>query len=157
MLTQRLANIVFAIIILIACVYFAIVAQGFKAAGLLATSGLPSKFFPQLMLGFTALCAVFVIASYVLRGHAGGQTGNDSGETVFADSGEARGGPLMLVVSVVCYVIWAKFGFLPMAVAMGPLCLLAMGVSSIKLYIVVLMLTAAIVGIFTQLLAVQLI
>lgn len=153
MLTQRLANIIFAVIILVACVYFAIVAQGFKAAGLLATSGLPSKFFPQLMLGFTALCAVLVIFSYAVRGHAGG----DEGETVFADSGEARRGPLMLVVSVICYFIWSTFGFVPMAISMGPLCLLAMGVSSIKLYVVVLLLSAVIYGVFTQLLGVQLI
>ncbi len=156
MLTQRLANIVFAIIVVIACAWFADIAQGFKAAGLLATSGLPSKFFPQLMLGFTALCALLVIVSYVRRGYAGGPDSNDAGETVFADAGEARRGPLMLAVSVVCYFIWSKFDFIPMAVAMGPLCLLAMGVRSIKLYVVVLLLTAIIVGIFTQLLGVQL-
>lgn len=152
MLTQRLANIVFAVLIVIACVYFAIVAEGFKAAGLLATSGVPSKFFPQLLLGCTALCAVIVIASYAMRGHAGG----DQNETVFADAGEARRGPLMLLVSVVCYFIWSKFGFLPMAVVMGPLCLLAMGVRSLKLYFVVLVLTALIYVVFTQALGVQL-
>ena len=43
-----------------ACAYFAAVAQGFEAAGLLATSGLPSRFFPQLILAFTALCAAVV-------------------------------------------------------------------------------------------------
>ena len=68
MLTQRLANIVFAIALIVACAYFASVAQGFEAAGLLATSGLPSRFFPQLVLAFTALCAAVVAYGYAVRG-----------------------------------------------------------------------------------------
>jgi len=62
MLTQRAANIAFALFTLAACAWFAVIAQGFEASGLLASSGLPSKFFPQLMLGFTAACAVVVAA-----------------------------------------------------------------------------------------------
>ena len=152
MLTQRLANILFAILILIACAYFAWVAEGFAAAGLLASSGLPSKFFPQLTLGFIAVCAVIVALTYLLRGSAGG----DEGETVFGGGGDVRRGLLMLVVAVVCYLIWTNFGFIPMAVLMGPLSLLAMGIRSIWIYLTVLILTALIYLVFTQLLGVQL-
>lgn len=152
MLSQRLANIVFAILLLIACGYFAAVAQGFRAAGLLAaTSGLPSRFFPQLTLGVTALCAVIVLINYVRLGAAGG----DAGKMVFEGIGEARRGILMLAVSIICYVIWQQLGFIPMAVLMGPLSLLAMGVRKITTYLTVWILTALIYGIFTQLLGIQ--
>ena len=151
-LTQRLANIVFAIILIVACAYFAVVAQGFEAAGLLATSGLPSRFFPQLILAFTALCAAVVAYRYAVRGSAG----DDEGRTVFGDAGEARRGLLMLAVAVVCYVVWSRFGFVPMAVLMGPLSLLAMGVRSVRIYVAVLVLTGLVYGVFTRLLGVQL-
>ena len=152
MLTQRLANVVFAIILIIACAYFAAVAQGFEAVGLLATSGLPSRFFPQLILAFTALCAVVVAYGYAVRGSAG----EDEGRTVFGNAGEARRGLLMLAVAVVCYLVWSRFGFVPMAVLMGPLSLLAMGVRSIRIYITVLVLTGLVYGVFTRILGIQL-
>jgi len=152
MLTQRLANIVFAIIVVIACVYFAVLAQGFEAAGLLASSGLPSKFFPQLMLGFTALCAIIVGVLYAVRGSAGG----DAGQTVFGDVGDARRGLSMLGVAVVSYLLWSNVGFVPMAVVMGPLSLLAMGIRTIWIYITILLLTGLIYAVFTQLLGIQL-
>jgi len=151
MLSQRLANIVFAIFIIVACIYFAAVAQGFEAAGLLATSGLPSKFFPQLMLAGTALCAVIVGIGYALRRPVNGQI-----ENVFNDIGEARRGLLTLMVAVVCYVLWSRVGFISMVVLMGPLCLMVMGIRSIKLYVAVLLMSAIVYVLFTQLLGVQL-
>ena len=90
--------------------------------------------------------------TYLLRGSSGG----DEGETVFGDGGDARRGLLMLVVAVVCYLIWTNFGFIPMAVLMGPLSLLAMGIRSIWIYLTVLVLTGLIYLVFTQLLGVQL-
>ena len=152
MLTQRLANIVFAILVLIACAYFYALAEGFETSGLLASSGLPSKFFPQLVLGFTALCAIIVGVVYALRSSAGG----DTGQTVFGDAGDARRSLLMLAVAVLCYFIWSYVGFVPMAILMGPLSLLAMGIRSFWIYVTVLVLTGLIYAIFTQLLGVQL-
>ena len=151
MLFQRTANIVFAIVVLIACAYFAYVAQGFETTGLLASSGLPSKFFPQLTLGFTALCAAFVAIQYAVRGSAGG----DDRQTVFGSAGDARRGLLMLAVAVLCFIVWSVAGFLPMAIALGPLSLLAMGVRSVPVYIAVLLLTGCVYAIFTQLLGVR--
>lgn len=153
MLTQRIANIIFTLLLVIACGWFAIIAQGFEASGLLASSGLPSKFFPQLLLGFTALCALIIAALYLFKG----ETGGDAGETVFADFAEARRGLLMMAVAVVCYVVWKRFGFVPMATIMGPLGLLAMGVKSIWQYAIVLILTGVTYLVFTQLLNIQLI
>ena len=145
MLSQRLANLIFVIAVIMGCGYFAWVAEGFTTSGLLASAGLPSKFFPQLMLGLTAFCAGLVGYAYLRHGAAGG----DEGETVFANAKEARQGILMLGVTVACYAIWRNFGFLPMAVVLGPLSLLAMGVLKPVFYMVVLALTAGVTLIFT--------
>ncbi len=152
MLSQRLANIVFVIVVLVACVWFGVIAEGFETSGLLASSGLPSKFFPQLTLGLTGACAIIVGLLYALRGSAGG----DSGEMVFEEGAQARRSLLMLVVAIAAYFIWKNFGFIPMAVILGPLSLLAMGVRSIPIYLTVLALTAAVYLVFTRLLGVTL-
>ncbi|NKC13009.1 MAG: hypothetical protein GKR94_12635 [Gammaproteobacteria bacterium] len=151
MLSQRAANSVFAILVIVASCYFAWMAEQFETSGLLASSGLPSKFFPQLTLGFTALCAVVVIFLYARRGAAGG----DEGQAVFADIGEARRGLLMLAVMVICYLIWLHAGFVSMAALAGPLSLAAMGIRSKLIYLTVLILTGVIYIVFTQLLGVQ--
>lgn len=153
MLSQRVANLVFVVILILVCGYFAWVAEGFTTSGLLASAGLPSKFFPQLTLGLTAFCALLVGYAYFTRGSEGG----DEGESVFSSLKEARQGLLMLAVTVVCYSIWRRFGFLPMAILLGPLSLLAMGVFKPLVYVVVLALTAAVTLIFTYGLGIQLI
>ncbi|MEL6958779.1 MAG: tripartite tricarboxylate transporter TctB family protein [Pseudomonadota bacterium] len=153
MLSQRVANLVLVVITVCACGYFAWLAQGFTTSGLLASAGLPSKFFPQLTLGLIALCAVLVGYAYLTRGAEGG----DEAQTVFANGHEARQGVLMLAVTVACYAIWRNFGFLPMALLLGPLSLLAMGVFKPLIYVVVLALTAAVTLVFTYGLGIQLI
>lgn len=151
MLTQRLANIIFTVLVIIACGWFAMIAEGFETSGLLASSGLPSKFFPQLLLACTFLCALIILVQYVVKGCAG----DEEGEKVFAGFAEARRSLLMMVVAVVCYVIWKNFGFHAMAILLGPLSLLAMGVKSIKQYIIVLLLTGLTYVVFTQLLNIR--
>lgn len=152
MLTQRLANCVFTIVVIVACIIFAVIAQRFEASGLLASSGLPSKFFPQLSLAITAVCALIVFLLYAFRGAAG----DDGQELVFADAAHARRGLLMLVLSVVCYLIWLYLGFIPMAVVLGPVSLLVMGVRAPRLYLIVVALTVLIYLVFTRLLNIQL-
>lgn len=153
MLSQRAANLVFVAAILVASGCFAWVAEGFVTSGLLASSGLPSKFFPQLMLAMIAACALVVGYLYLVRGSAGG----DGGETVFADGLEARQGVLMLVVAVACYVIWRSFGFVPMAVLIGPLSLLAMGNRQPLIHAAVLALAGLTTLVFTYGLGAQLV
>ena len=152
-LTQRLANIVFAGVVLIACGWFAWIAQGFETSGLLASSGLPSKFFPQLTLAATAICAAFVVFVYAKRGHAG----TDAGKTVFDAPGDARRGLSMLLVAVASYFLWREAGFIPMAVLMGPASLLAMGVRNVRIHAAVLALTGLVWAAFSQLLGIQLV
>jgi hypothetical protein len=62
---------------------------------------------------------------------------------------------LVLAVAVICYVIWIKVGFVPMAALMGPLSLLAMGVRSWRIYLTVLVLAGVVYLVFTQLLGTQ--
>ena len=150
MLSQRAANIVFAILVIMACAYFAYVAQGFEAAGLLASSGLPSRFFPQLLLGFTAVCAAIVLVVYITKGAAG-----DEGQTVFAAPADARRGMLALAAAVASYIVWQIFGYIAMAICSGPLLCVAMGVRSPLIYGVVLALAGGIYLVFTQLLGTQ--
>lgn len=153
MLSQRTANLVFVALILGAAGYFAWVAEGFVTSGLLASQGLPSKFFPQLTLALTGLCAIIVGFQYLTRG----QMADDGDDTVFESGTEARQGLLMLAVAVGCYFIWRNFGFVPMAVLLGPLSLLAMGVRSPLIYVIVWALTAAITAIFVYGLGIQLV
>ncbi|WP_293444100.1 tripartite tricarboxylate transporter TctB family protein [Planktotalea sp.] len=152
MLSQKTANLVFITAILIASAYFAWVAEGFVTSGLLASSGLPSKFFPQLMLALMALCAGRVGYLYLVRGHAG----EPELANVFASATEARQGLSMLAVAVLCYAIWRNFGFAPMAVLLGPISLLVMGVRNLFIYITVLALTAFITAVFIYGLGIQL-
>ena len=83
--------------------------------------------------------------------------GGDDGETVFANGREARQGFFMLGVAVACYSIWLNFGFLPMAIALGPLSLVALGVFRPVICLVVMALTALVTLVFTYGLGVQLI
>lgn len=149
MLTQRLANITFAVLVIGLCIWFGWMAQGFETSGLLASSGLPSKFFPQLTLGFMAICAAIVAFQYMSQGEGEG--------FVFESGGHMVRGLLTLVVAIACYLIWRNFGFIPMAFAIGPLSCLAMGVRSLKIYATVLVLTAIVYAVFTYLLRVQLV
>lgn len=151
MLTQRTANIVFNVLVLVACAYFAWVAEGFKTSGLLASTGLPSKFFPQLILAVIALCSGIVMVGYIFKGSAGG----DAGTTVFESWGEARRGVLTLMVAVACYLIWSYWSFVPMAILVGPACGLAMGVRSIWIYLALWVMSAVVFFVFSQGLGVQ--
>lgn len=153
MLSQRIANTVFAVLVILVSFYFAWIAEGFEASGLLASSGLPSKFFPQLVLGAIIACAAITSYLYGIKGEAGG----DAGETVFGSAGDARRGILMMIVSVVCYLTWRSFGFIPMAILLGPLSLLAMGIKQPYIYATVWMLTGCVYLVFTYLLGIQLV
>ena len=151
MLSQRLANIVFMIAVLAGTAYFAWVAQGFEAAGLLASSGLPSKFFPQILLAGIAICAVVVLGTYITKGAAGG----DAGETVYDAPIDAIRGLLTLVAAIAAYVIWLVWGFVPMAIFLGPATCLAMGVRNPVIHVVVLSLAGLVYLVFTRLLGTQ--
>jgi len=152
MLSQRVANMVFAVCLIVLCGYLATIAWKFEAVGLLGTSGVPPGFFPLLMLGLIIVAAAMVFWAYFSAGAAGG----DEGQTVFENQGDARRGVLMVVLSVVCYFVWTNVGFIPMAGLMALGSLVAMGVRSPFIYVVVAILSALIYVLFTRLLGAQL-
>ncbi len=151
MLPQRLANIVFMALVLAGCVYMAVLAQGFEAAGLLASSGLPSKFFPQLILGFIGICALGVLFTYFTKGRAS----EDEAENVYDEPADARRGLVTLGAVIAGYLIWRTWGYIPMAVFLAAATGLSMGVRSPIIYITVYLIFAAIYLIFTQILGTQ--
>lgn len=152
MLSQRLANIGFAMCLIIVCAYFATIAWEFEAVGLLGTSGVPPSFFPLLTLGLIAAGAVGVFFIYLRLGASGG----DDGQFVYNDGGEARRGLLMIALAVACFVVWTNVGFIPMAALMTLGALVAMGVRSPVIYVVVVLLAVGIYFLFTRLLGAQL-
>ena len=85
------------------------------------------------------------------------EAGGDANEMVFSDRGEAWRGLSMLAVAIICYFTWNWFGFLPMAVILGPLSLIAMSERRIAIYAIVWALTAAVWVIFTYGLKIQLV
>ncbi len=151
MLSQRLANIAFMVLVLGLCAYLAVLAQGFQAAGLLASSGLPSSFFPHLTLGFMAVCAVGVLVTYVSKGKAD----DKEAENVYDEPAEARRGLLTLVAVIIGYFIWQIFGYIPMAVFLAAATGLAMGVRSPIIYVSVYLIFGCVYVIFTQVLGTQ--
>lgn len=152
MLSQRLANMIFAVCLIVVCGYLGTIAWGFEAVGLLGTSGVPPSFFPLLMLGLIAFAAAFVFWTYLTTGAAGG----DDGQMVFGGAGDARRGVLMIVLAVACYLVWTTVGFIPMAALMAIGSLVAMGVRSPVVYLVVVVLSVLIYILFTRLLGAQL-
>ena len=151
MLSQRVANIAFMILVLLVSAYFYVQAEGFEAAGLLASSGLPSKFFPQLLLLLMGLCATIVLVTYVTKGSSGG----DEGETVYGAPVDAMRGLATLAAVLVAYGIWRTWGYVPMMLFLGPATLLTMGVRNPVIYVVVLALAGGIYLVFTQFLGTQ--
>lgn len=129
MLSQRLANIVFAVLLLGASGWFAWIAQGFEAAGLLAASGLPSRFFPQLLLGGMALCAIIVLGTLLLktgdgpkdasRDAPGDGQGENEPQTLYESATAARRGLTTLGAVICAFLIWQHWGFELMAVFLG--------------------------------------
>lgn len=152
MLSQRLANIVFAVVLIGACAYLSSIAWGFEAVGLLGTSGVPPSFFPLLMLGLIVLAALLVLIAYARHGEAGG----DAGEMVYESAGDARRGVLMIALAVACYLVWTNSGFIPMAALMSLGGLVVMGVRSPAIYATVALLAVAIYFLFTRVLGAQL-
>lgn len=151
MLSQRSANIVFAVLMIAAAGWFAWVAQGFEASGLLAASGLPSRFFPQLLLGGLAACALQVLVAYIVKGSAV----EDEPRTLYDTPAAALRG-LATLVAVICgYLVWQFWSFEAMAVLLGPATLLAMGERNPVIYAVVLALAGGVYVVFTQLLGTQ--
>ena len=87
MISQRLANLVFAALLMVTATYMAWLASGFETPAL-GGATLPTHVFPLVLLGFVAVCTAIYGFEYL---HAG-QSGGDSDDTVYEDWLQARRG-----------------------------------------------------------------
>lgn len=152
MLTQRRANIVFAIVALLAAVFLAVQAFGFEDNVLLGKSQLSSRFFPLTALSFIIVCALVVLIQLI------GLPIEDPAGTkpVYGHWRESFRGAMTFLVAVACFLVWTYVGFVPMALIVGPACALVMGVRSVWVYVFLIASGFAIYLVFSQLLGVEL-
>ena len=122
MISQRVANLVFAAISLVAAACMGWIAWGFETPPL-GDATLPTKFFPLILVGFVAVSTVVYAIEYILLGQSGG----DEKEVLFEGWPEARRGLSTLTVTCISYFIWQEFGFMYAGLFATPAIALAMG------------------------------
>ena len=134
MITQRSANLVFAVILLILSGWMAIIAWSFETPAL-GDATLPTKFFPLVLLGFIAFCTVIYAREYIVHG----QSGDDGDEVLYQDAKQARIGLLTLASVVVSYALWQQFGFIVAGLFATPAIAFAMGTRNIAHYAIIVL------------------
>lgn len=132
MISQRNANLVFAVILLIVSGWMAVIAWDFETPAL-GDATLPTKFFPLVLLGFIVFCTVIYAREYLVDGQSGG----DGGEVLYQNSKQAKTGLLTLASVVVSYVLWQQFGFLVAGLFATPAIAFAMGTRKIAHYAII--------------------
>ena len=132
MISQRNANLVFALILLVLSGWMAVIAWGFETPAL-GDATLPTKFFPLVLLGFIAFCTVIYAREYIVHG----QSGDDSDDVLYHDSKQAKTGLLTLTSVVVSYLLWQQFGFLVAGLFATPAIAFAMGTRKLAHYAII--------------------
>ena len=132
MISQRNANLVFALILLVLSGWMAVIAWGFETPAL-GDATLPTKFFPLVLLGFIAFCTVIYAREYIVHG----QSGDDSDDVLYHDSKQAKTGLLTLTSVVVSYLLWQQFGFLVAGLFATPAIAFAMGTRKLAHYVII--------------------
>ena len=122
MISQRSANLVFSVFLLISAGWMAWIAWGFETPAL-GDATLPTKFFPLVLLGFIAVCTVIYAREYIVYGQSGG----DKDNTLYQDKGQARTGLLTIASVIISYVIWQYFGFVAAGLFAMPSVAFSMG------------------------------
>lgn len=132
MVSQRIANLVFAVLLLVTLGYMAWIASGFETPAL-GGATLPTHFFPLVLLGFIAVCTAVYGYEYLKSGGSGG----DQGEVVYEDWLQARRGLFTLIATCASFVVWQEFGFMAAGLVATPTVALAMGTRSIWQFTVI--------------------
>jgi len=132
MISQRSANLVFALILLVLSGWMAVIAWGFETPAL-GDATLPTKFFPLLLLGFIAVCTVIYAREYIVHGQSGG----DGDEVLYQDKKQAKTGLLTLASVVFSYMLWQQFGFVIAGLFATPAVAFAMGTRKITHYAII--------------------
>lgn len=138
MISQRSANLVFALILLVLSGWMAAIAWGFETPAL-GDATLPTKFFPLVLLGFIAVCTVIYAREYIVHGQSGG----DGDEVLYQDKKQAKTGLLTLASVVFSYMLWQHFGFVIAGLFATPAIAFAMGTRKLTHYAII----AAVAGI----------
>lgn len=132
MISQRSANLVFALILLVLSGWMAVIAWGFETPAL-GDATLPTKFFPLVLLGFIAVCTVIYAREYIVHGQSGG----DGDEVLYQDKKQAKTGLLTLASVVFSYMLWQQFGFVVAGLFATPAIAFAMGTRKITHYAII--------------------
>ena len=132
MISQRSANLVFALILLVLSGWMALIAWGFETPAL-GDATLPTKFFPLVLLGFIAVCTVIYAREYIVHGQSGG----DGDEILYQDKKQAKTGLLTLASVVFSYMLWQQFGFVVAGLFATPAIAFAMGTRKITHYAII--------------------
>jgi hypothetical protein len=132
MISQRSANLVFALILLVLSGWMAVIAWGFETPAL-GDATLPTKFFPLVLLGFIAVCTVIYAREYIVHGQSGG----DGDEMLYQDKKQAKTGLLTLASVVFSYILWQQFGFVVAGLFATPAIAFAMGTRKITHYAII--------------------
>ena len=103
--SQRIANLIFAAIILVVSGYMAWMAWQFTTPAL-GGATLPTKFFPLVLLGFIALSVAIYVFEYLTKGESGG----DGEDVVYKGLPQMRRGLLTLIVVLVVFWFWRDGG-----------------------------------------------
>ncbi|MGC6517727.1 MAG: tripartite tricarboxylate transporter TctB family protein [Candidatus Puniceispirillaceae bacterium] len=132
MIPQRIANLVFAAILLGLSGWMAIIAWDFETPAL-GDATLPTKFFPLVLLGFIVFCTLIYAREYLVHGQSGG----DGDEVLYQNSAQAKTGLLTLASVVVSYGLWQQFGFAVAGLFATPAIAFAMGTRKISHYAII--------------------
>lgn len=132
MISQRNANLVFALVLLVLSGWMAVIAWGFETPAL-GDATLPTKFFPLVLLGFIAFCTVIYAREYIVHG----QSGDDGDDVLYHDRKQAKTGLLTLTSVVVSYLLWQQFGFLVAGLFATPAVAFAMGTRKLAHYVII--------------------
>lgn len=132
MISQRSANLFFALILLVLAGWMAWIAWGFETPAL-GDATLPTKFFPLVLLSFIAFCTVVYAREYIVYGQSGG----DGDDFLYQDSNQAKTGLLTLASVVVSYMIWQQFGFYVAGIFATPAIAFAMGTRRLSHYVII--------------------
>lgn len=144
MISQRIANIFFAILLLISAAWMAVIAWGFETPAL-GDATLPTKFFPLVLLGFIAFCALIYVREYIVHGQSGG----DGDDHLYEDTKQAKTGLLTLAAVIVSYILWQYFGFLVAGLFATPAIAFAMGTRKLSHYVIIALGAAVTYLVFT--------
>ena len=132
MISQRSANLVFALILLVLSGWMAVIAWGFETPAL-GDATLPTKFFPLVLLGFIAVCTGIYAREYIVHGQSGG----DGNEVLYQDKEQAKTGLLTLASVLLSFMLWQKFGFVVAGLFATPAVAFAMGTRKITHYAII--------------------